>query len=92
MFITRANVDQYPGLPPDIIRDIKQNGWTYDTDGDDGYGGWVTDGGKVSDNGAEEKLLAVLSEIPINKSNHNLIGQKYLLLLIVIKMNIRLPM
>ena len=71
MFITRANVDQYPGLPPDIIRDIKQNGWTYDTDGDDGYGGWVTDGGKVSDNGAEEKLLAVLSEIPINKSNHN---------------------
>ncbi|MEQ4986190.1 colicin-like pore-forming protein [Proteus sp. fly-1089] len=68
MLITRANVDQYPWLPADVIRDIKQYGWTYNTDGD---GGWITDGGKVSDNGAEEKLLAVLSGIPISKSNHN---------------------
>ncbi|MEQ5326889.1 colicin-like pore-forming protein [Proteus sp. fly-1008] len=68
MIITRANVDQYPWLPADVIRDIKQYGWTYNTDGD---GGWITDGGKVSDNGAEEKLLAVLSGVPINKSNHN---------------------
>ncbi|MBG3079001.1 S-type pyocin domain-containing protein [Proteus mirabilis] len=68
MLITRANVDQYPWLPADVIRDIKQYGWTYNTDGD---GGWITDGGKVSDNGAEEKLLAVLSGVPINKSNHN---------------------
>lgn len=68
MLITRANVDQYPGLPADIIRDIKHYGWTYDTEGD---GGWITDGGKVSDNGAEEHLVAVLSGIPINKSNHD---------------------
>lgn len=59
MIITRANVDQYPGLPADIIRDIKQKGLIYDTSGGaDEDGAWITEGGVVSvDNGVERLIV-----------------------------------
>ncbi|MFA1695308.1 hypothetical protein ACDV62_19750, partial [Proteus mirabilis] len=71
MLITRANVDQYPSLPDDIIRDIKQNGLIYDTEGGaDEDGGWITEGGVVSvDNGVERLIVtpATSNNLPWSK-------------------------
>ncbi|MEQ4923687.1 colicin-like pore-forming protein [Proteus hauseri] len=71
MLITRANVDQYPWLPADIIRDIKQKGLIYDTSGGaDEDGGWITKGGVVSvDNGVERLIVtpATSNDLPWSK-------------------------
>lgn len=71
MLVTRANVDQYPWLPDDIIRDIKQKGLIYDTSGGaDEDGGWITEGGVVSvDNGVERLIVtpATSNDLPWSK-------------------------
>lgn len=64
MIITRENVDKYPELPAEVIRDIKQNGSIYDTEGGaDNDGAWITDGGVVGVNKNEENLLVFPARI-----------------------------